>query len=757
MYKSKALFLIVFIVFNLIVVKSDIEASELYCLRWFIQQFGLDWSLTSADCTQISSNPERIKCIRDADQVDHISSFTTYSYNSTYDLLQLIDQSENVNLNSISLSFISFSDYISIFPVNLNHLTSLSLSFNFFKSDLTSSIFKPPMARVILNENTFGSGTFKIKNDGSTFDSMDFLFIRLYNLGLNSLDFNAAQWPVLKTLSTDQKLPYTLNIASNSIENLILDQYPLSPAPPAKWFAPNFSLSMKNSFFEGDTVDYGSRTPNLLSYKNNTKLGTVLFDSNCYSFYNSDCNLTSPYVPDCFYCYWEMYLSSLPPNTNPPPAGFHCNFTVDKSLYYVPSDLSLKSILISGNNIGLGYDAKNLSVNIPNKLLTYRLPSSQGKATLQFSPESVHRFDIVWGVEPKIQRAGYLYVDETYCEFYISGRFNMYSNFTVQVYNQTCNNVQVNSTTITCNMPIAKANYYNITVDDTITNLFIDTGIYVPPEQNNCGVNDQCNGKGALQGGGVIVNPSPTSPEPTIIVEDKIKFKFDIASIQEIDSDSSIVNEVFTSKWNSTTITIDTLTTYNYYITVNSTSTSINATIEQSTKDRVVEFGGYPTTYAAGSLKLTIKINNWSYKDKLNHLRVIMTTTIENTKDDCDSDTIADGQDINDINYLKVMMNDKTFYGRFLPYSVVDNGRVVKVNNQLINTTVSTVLVNTDRSGDSRCRSESRKWLIPTIVVVVVAYPNKADREFDSIFKYERIPKNPRRKTRSLDLTINHT
>ncbi|EFA85395.1 hypothetical protein PPL_02398 [Heterostelium album PN500] len=799
-----------------LVVKSDLIASELSNLRWLIKQYGLIWNLNNTSCVEIINNPLYLQCGVNSDQkefvktiaipqnsttfqsvepilaliftnLESISIDSTYASDPVYNILFLLDQAENIKLNNIALLRNTITGHIDNFPSKLKNLTTLELSSNTFNSNVTESIFLPPMKSVKFVGNQVLGNMIKITQKFSTIQNLE---IDLGDFGYINLMVTTEFLPNIITLYYTQNTPFEISVESqtlrrltvkkgtvnmNSLPELIYIGYGSGVFPDESWFKPDFNLNIYDSLIGGGVKDLGAKSPRSIVLINNTRLSGYLYESNCYIFgFKIDSQLgvaqnnLSIYVPDCYYCYWDQYQKILPSNTPPPPVDFQCPIVYNQTLFYVNS---LSPLYISGKNLGSRYYGSRVANVIPNKLIQYTPLTLQGKETIVLNSKTNLSFDIVWGIEPQIRRANATYINETFSEINIFGKFNPFSNFIISVLNDSfdtssrripCIHVQVSDTKLVCDIAISKRPYYNITVSDTMTRLNIDTLVYVPPDINNCGANDACGGNGKcinafcqcnngysgfycdskLQGGDVIVNPSPTAPEPTIIVEEKIQFKFNIIAIQEIDSDEKIVNEIFTEKWSSTSTTKDTLTTYNYNIMVGSTSTSINATIEQSTKDRVVEFGGYPTTYAAGSLKLTIKINNWSYKDKLNHLRVIMTTTIENTKDDCDSDTIADGQDINDINYLKVMMNDKTFYGRFLPYSVVDNGRVVKVNNQLINTTVFTgqsfigislpycleciidpdfsVLVNTDRSGDSRCRSESRKWLIPTIIVVVV-------------------------------------
>ncbi|EFA81349.1 EGF-like domain-containing protein [Heterostelium album PN500] len=225
--------------------------------------------------------------------------------------------------------------------------------------------------------------------------------------------------------------------------------------------------------------------------------------------------------------------------------------------------------------------------------------------------------------------------------------------------------------------------------------------------KNDCGPNDNCYGHGNCSdicscfsgyGGyycelqlnpGVVILPNNTTPSPTIIVQNGLNFTFNIVAIQELDSLASVAKEILTTNW-----TVITLGDGNFSKTIYSLDPAIApgviAIIEYSKEMRVVEFAGQTTTYPENSLKLLVSITNWKYSDKLNHLRVILSTSATINSDCAQIDITVNNS--TSVDYLKMTFDGQSLYGRFLPYGLAD-GVPALVTNHVVNQTKDAVLV----------------------------------------------------------------
>eukprot|EP01133_Synstelium_polycarpum_P006611 gene6611-7682_t len=151
---------------------------------------------------------------------------------------------------------------------------------------------------------------------------------------------------------------------------------------------------------------------------------------------------------------------------------------------------------------------------------------------------------------------------------------------------------------------------------------------------------------------------------------------------------------------------------------------------------RVLEFAGITTTLPANSIKIAVNVIGWRYRSTLNTLRLVFQTQVSDPPAAVDCGDTVD--DIGDINYLKVVKGNVTFYGHFLSVGMSD-GRRTYSKNEVINHTTNglaniginmpqcseclidpsfSVLISTTFPSKS-CESKSKTWLIATVVSIV--------------------------------------
>ncbi|EFA74942.1 hypothetical protein PPL_11976 [Heterostelium album PN500] len=269
-----------------------------------------------------------------------------------------------------------------------------------------------------------------------------------------------------------------------------------------------------------------------------------------------------------------------------------------------------------------------------------------------------------------------------------------------------CQQTFLNSSVLSCRLPsrlVENVNYSLLVYANGYNQTIL---VFIKPKED-CGSQSNCNGHGSCFDGkcrcndgyggyycesqlspGVIILPNNTIPSPTVIVKDGMNFTFNIIAIQEIDELSSVVRELKTNKWIHSTTGNETfsITTYSLQSTTPEVD-QINATIEYSKNSRLINFAGQSTLYPENSLKLMVTINNWSYKDRLNRLRLLMESISSiNDNDDGCSELDISVNNGTEVNFLRMTINDVSFYGRFLPYALSDD-KPVFIQNQVVNQT----------------------------------------------------------------------
>ncbi|KAN0032381.1 hypothetical protein ACTFIV_006274 [Dictyostelium citrinum] len=176
---------------------------------------------------------------------------------------------------------------------------------------------------------------------------------------------------------------------------------------------------------------------------------------------------------------------------------------------------------------------------------------------------------------------------------------------------------------------------------------------------------------------------------------------------------------------------------------------SIISTIEEITnKDgREYEFADTHFQLNYGSLKFTISIKNYQYKNILNTLKLQIVSSVEqlnkNQNNECNQlDTSINIDNVLNqpfFNFITISKNSKVLQGRFLN-KIISDGRVTLLttnitkeeNFVLVSLNLPhcvrecivdpdfSLLVETDTFKDNCNSSPSRKWLIPVIIVASV-------------------------------------
>ncbi|EGG22013.1 RhoGAP domain-containing protein [Cavenderia fasciculata] len=285
-----------------------------------------------------------------------------------------------------------------------------------------------------------------------------------------------------------------------------------------------------------------------------------------------------------------------------------------------------------------------------------------------------------------------------------------------------CNFTSINSTFIRCKF-VSVASPGDKTLSLKLN--FVQAGVAylvfptAPSSYVDCmNRTNRCNGRGSCVDGQCVCDPGWTddcklqsvlAPNVDFIKNGEVPsavfsygdylFAFNMISIQELDIDDNIINQLDTLNWTYVDKSTPTLTSVAYQlvkapeVASNFTLLNVVSLIEFSDQPRTVQFAGDDIQLGAGSIKISVEITNWPFNTTISHLRVVFSTKINNEQFvvGCDNSNVAieslqNALSGDSLQYLRVVQGNVQFFGRFLDYSVGD-GRKVSSIAQVLNVT----------------------------------------------------------------------
>ncbi|KAM9985793.1 hypothetical protein ACTFIZ_002078 [Dictyostelium cf. discoideum] len=211
----------------------------------------------------------------------------------------------------------------------------------------------------------------------------------------------------------------------------------------------------------------------------------------------------------------------------------------------------------------------------------------------------------------------------------------------------------------------------------------------------------------------IVPQPQPNTTNPTTSIPigdnddgsnnpENIIFQslISLISLREVDFNSNPVNTFKFEKWIYSKI--DNFTNkYETNITVppigpneNSTITTIIATLQWFKEKSNIIFANQNLTMNPSTMKYTIELSQYKFKNKLNGLQLIMSASLSSSKtDDICSDkqfgqTTDEFYDIS--NYLKIQVGDHSLYGRFIKRAIVDS-LAKTISNELLDSSMNPI------------------------------------------------------------------
>ncbi|EFA76060.1 hypothetical protein PPL_10639 [Heterostelium album PN500] len=495
----------------------DIDKTEANSLNWLIQQYGMSLYMKGYTCSSYNIDQYQsnyIECVDDPSKnVSHITTiyYSDMPFNDTgsppfidalsfgylktlvlspnqdvkdisYNILRLLDQPENINITNLQLINQKIDVY-EPFPRYLYQNLQLKIM------GTTSSGFPQP---IMINDGGFPKLTqltitinHSLTLNHSTITNLSLVTSDLCLISANSLRIaeisqcnfsNPLDFSGTENLVLEIKDSINLNLTNmNYTQRLLIENTPFESFPPESWFAPGFELILSETGVTGVLPHYIKNIPyTFYVTDSNTSLVTAqLYDTYCLTDLNIRvATLTSNYVPDCFYCYWDRMETFLPTNTQPPPDNFKCNVSLDSQVFYTDS---IYNFYISGKNLGYGDGgmSSDLSLIYSNTLFRYFVSSLSGKQKIVFSRKYNVSSDVIWGQQPRTDISLAFYNFETKdTRICTRGHFNEYSPFILSGDNRPCERITVSSNWLNCTIyGYNPQNTVSMNVSDTVQSL----------------------------------------------------------------------------------------------------------------------------------------------------------------------------------------------------------------------------------------------------------------------------------------------
>ncbi|KAK5576199.1 hypothetical protein RB653_007340 [Dictyostelium firmibasis] len=306
---------------------------------------------------------------------------------------------------------------------------------------------------------------------------------------------------------------------------------------------------------------------------------------------------------------------------------------------------------------------------------------------------------------------------------------NVHKGLSIKIGKLECNPILSNtSDTIKCIIGAGKG-VQNITViQNDVTWIGINQYLYTNnktkpncfnnctnPSQGICGSNGQCqcfsewtgfdcsspnnnnNNGGSSGGGGDLPSTNSTINDngSTNIDNQKTSYQILVTSLSEIDFNGNIVStHPLENNWiaNNTQI-INGVAHFTQL--VNETNCRVNMTIEELSQTKDISFAGIDLQFEKGTIKVSISIENYDYKNILNTLQLRMKSSVTtlSQESDCNDESTEISSNLENtdtLNYISISKDKKVLTGRFLN-RVVSDGRSTMISNSLISNDNSSI------------------------------------------------------------------
>ncbi|KAF2072439.1 hypothetical protein CYY_006251 [Polysphondylium violaceum] len=195
-----------------------------------------------------------------------------------------------------------------------------------------------------------------------------------------------------------------------------------------------------------------------------------------------------------------------------------------------------------------------------------------------------------------------------------------------------------------------------------------------------------------------VVTPNPNTPSVNVSTGNSSNTEtptftsfISVVSLRELDLTGTIVNEYIfdNSKWVFNSKDNDTEAyRYQYTITKTNINTNITSTIQVFSQSINITFGNQHLQMHPSSIKFTFNISSYAFSKSTNSLQLVMLATFKSKETDvCSFTEFAPFSDTDE--YLKIQIQDRSLFGRFIKYGIIDGREQVVTNTFLKDLSVS--------------------------------------------------------------------
>ncbi|KAF2070667.1 hypothetical protein CYY_008012 [Polysphondylium violaceum] len=209
-----------------------------------------------------------------------------------------------------------------------------------------------------------------------------------------------------------------------------------------------------------------------------------------------------------------------------------------------------------------------------------------------------------------------------------------------------------------------------------------------------------------------VIKPNPTQPTVNITIPGTSSGQtpqftsfVSVVALHELDSAGTLLNnyQFNSDKWilvNEGSSSNDQVTTVQYkYVIDNSLNTTIVSTVQVFAKVTNITFGNQQLYMNPSTIKFTFNITSYPFTKSTNALQVIMTAALESSKKvACSYKEFIDDQ--SNSQYLRIQIEDRSLFGRFIKFGMVD-GREQIITNTVLDSSYGGKDLSTSTSDQS--------------------------------------------------------
>ncbi|KAF2070665.1 hypothetical protein CYY_008010 [Polysphondylium violaceum] len=207
-----------------------------------------------------------------------------------------------------------------------------------------------------------------------------------------------------------------------------------------------------------------------------------------------------------------------------------------------------------------------------------------------------------------------------------------------------------------------------------------------------------------------VITPNPNIPSVNVSTGNSSNTEtptftsfISVVSLRELDLTGTIVNEYIfdNSKWiyynqdtssdsGSDSTSPPPMQAHSYLYTVNrpDVNTNITSTIQVFSQSTNITFGHQQLQMYPSSIKFTFNISSYAFSKSTNSLQLVMLATFKSKDTEvCSFTEFAPFSDTDE--YLKIQIEDRSLFGRFIKYGIIDGREQVVTNTFLKDLSVS--------------------------------------------------------------------